>query len=113
MIEIRVNGDAADAQVRAVLAAIAALGAPSATETPEKQAEPEKKAGSEKTAESEPAPEVTFEDLRRAGMAAINKGMRDGYTALLAKYGADRVTEVDQAKWPQLLADTEALYDRA
>lgn len=112
IVEVRVSGDAADAQVRAVLAA---LGAPSATEKP-RNGEPApaaRKAEPEKTAEPEPAPEVTFEDLRRAGMAAINKGMRDEYTALLAKYGADRVTEVDQAKWPQLLADTEALYGRA
>lgn len=57
----------------------------------------------------EPQPQLKLEDVR----AVLAQKSRAGHTAqvreLLAKYGADRLSAVDPANYPALLADAEAL----
>lgn len=57
----------------------------------------------------EPQPQLKLEDVR----AVLAQKSRAGHTAqvreLLAKYGADRLSAVDPADYPALLADAEAL----
>ncbi len=52
---------------------------------------------------------ITLEDVR----AVLAEKARAGHTAevkaLLIKHGADRISRIDEAKYPELLADAEAL----
>ena len=65
--------------------------------------------------EAAPAPEpekaLTLEEAR----AILAKKSRDGFTAqireLLRKYGANKLSEVDPAKYKALVADAEGLAD--
>lgn len=74
------------------------------TEVPEE--EPQKKPSKSK---AEKAPEITLEKVR--GVLA-NKS-RGGHTAevraIIQKYGADRLSDIDPKDYPALLADAEVL----
>lgn len=70
-------------------------------------AEPE--TTNEAKTELEPKPEITLEQVR----ALLSKKSIAGYTAqvkeLLRKYGADKLSGIDPAQYPALMADAEVL----
>lgn len=85
---------------------------------PEAEKKPAKKAGStgkSKVAKQEPAKEepqekpLALEDVR----AVLAEKSRSGHTAavkeLLVKHGADKLSEIDPAEYPALLAEAEVL----
>ena len=70
--------------------------------------EPEKKTAAKKEEKAEPKP-LTLERVR----AALAEKSRAGHTsevkALLIKHGADKLSDIDPAEYPALLADAEVL----
>ena len=77
--------------------------------TEEKPAqEPEKKTAAKKEEKAEPKP-LTLEQVR----AALAEKSRAGHTsevkALLIKHGADKLSDIDPAEYPALLAEAEVL----
>lgn len=55
------------------------------------------------------AAEVAFKDLAKAASDAMNRGQRDGFSALLNAHGAKTLAKVDAVEWPALLEEIEAL----
>lgn len=87
---------------------------PAADTASEEKAEPEKKADTKpagkKKAAAEPEEQpLTLEEVR----AVLAEKSRAGHTAevkaLLTKHGADKLSDVDPAEYPALLADAEVL----
>lgn len=91
---------------------------PSADTASEEKAEPEKKAetkpagksaGKKKAAAEPEKKPLTLEEVR----AVLAEKSRAGHTtevkALLIKHGAEKLSEVDPAEYPALLADAEVL----
>lgn len=91
---------------------------PEADTVAEEKAEPEKKADTKpagksarkKKAAAEPEEQpLTLEEVR----AVLAEKSRAGHTAevkaLLTKHGADKLSDVDPAEYPALLADAEVL----
>ncbi|MCR0391530.1 rRNA biogenesis protein rrp5 [[Clostridium] innocuum] len=82
---------------------------------PEAEQKPAKKAGKSKAAKQEPTKEepqekpLALEDVR----AVLAEKSRSGHTAavkeLLVKHGADKLSEIDPAEYPALLAEAEVL----
>ena len=77
--------------------------------TEEKPAQkPEKKNVAKQVEKAEPKP-LTLEQVR----AALAEKSRAGHTAevkaLLLKHGADKLSDIDPAEYPALLADAEVL----
>ncbi len=77
--------------------------------TEEKPAQkPEKKTAAKKEEKAEPKPQ-TLERVR----AALAEKSRAGHTAevkaLLIKHGADKLSDIDPAEYPALLAEAEVL----
>ena len=77
--------------------------------TEEKPAQkPEKKNVAKQVEKAEPKP-LTLEQVR----AALAEKSRAGHTAevkaLLIKHGADKLSDIDPAEYPALLADAEVL----
>lgn len=70
--------------------------------------EPEKKTAAKKEEKAEPKPQ-TLERVR----AALAEKSRAGHTsevkALLIKHGADKLSDIDPAEYPALLAEAEVL----
>lgn len=70
--------------------------------------EPEKKTAAKKEEKTEPKP-LTLERVR----AALAEKSRAGHTsevkALLIKHGADKLSDIDPAEYPALLAEAEVL----
>ena len=70
--------------------------------------EPEKKTAAKKEEKAEPKP-LTLERVR----AALAEKSRAGHTsevkALLIKHGADKLSDIDPAEYPALLAEAEGL----
>ena len=70
--------------------------------------EPEKKNAAKKEEKAEPKP-LTLEQVR----AALAEKSRAGHTsevkALLIKHGADKLSDIDPAEYPALLAEAEVL----
>ena len=70
--------------------------------------EPEKKTAAKKEEKPEPKP-LTLEQVR----AALAEKSRAGHTAevkaLLIKHGADKLSDIDPAEYPALLAEAEVL----
>ena len=70
--------------------------------------EPEKKTAAKKEEKAEPKP-LTLERVR----AALAEKSRAGHTAevkaLLLKHGADKLSDIDPAEYPALLAEAEVL----
>lgn len=69
----------------------------------------EKKQTAKKTEKPMDKPTLTLEQVR----AVLAEKSRAGYTAevkaLLLKHGADKLSEIDPAEYPALLADAEVL----
>ena len=82
---------------------------------PETEKKPAKKAGKSKTEKQESVKEepqkkpLALEDVR----AVLAEKSRSGHTAavkeLLMKHGADKLSEIDPAEYPALLAEAEVL----
>ena len=70
--------------------------------------EPEKETAAKKEEKAEPKP-LTLERVR----AALAEKSRAGHTtevkALLIKHGADKLSDIDPAEYPALLAEAEVL----
>ena len=70
--------------------------------------EPEKKTAAKKEEKAEPKP-LTLERVR----AALAEKSRAGHTsevkALLIKHGADKLSDIEPAEYPALLAEAEVL----
>ena len=70
--------------------------------------EPEKETAAKKEEKAEPKP-LTLEQVR----AALAEKSRAGHTAevkaLLIKHGADKLSDIDPAEYPALLAEAEVL----
>ena len=70
--------------------------------------EPEKKTAAKKEEKAEPKP-LTLERVR----AALAEKSRAGHTsevkALLIKHGADKLSDIDPAEYPALLAEAKVL----
>ena len=66
-----------------------------------------------KEAAEEPAPKeekpLTLEDVRAVLAEKSRKGHTAEVKALLVKYGADKLSEIDPAEYASLLADAEVL----
>ena len=80
----------------------------------DKEAEkPKKAAAKKKEAEPEqepPAEEITYtkSDVRKL-LAGVAEHHRDEVKALLAKYGADNLTQLDEKHYAAIVADAEAI----
>ena len=89
--------------IQAVCDAMESDGQP---ETPEAKEEPQKKASK---AEAKKAPEITLEKVR--GVLADKS--RDGHTAevraIIQKYGADRLSDVDPKDYASIIKEAEVL----
>lgn len=55
------------------------------------------------------APKLTLEDVRTVLATKARMGYRAEVRDLLLKYGAEKLSEIDPAKYPELLQDAEAL----
>lgn len=89
-------------------------------ETPEKQETPvEKPKGKAKAAKAAPAKEpekpaelekqLTLADVRAVLAEKSRAGFTEDVKALIAKHGADRLSEVPETEYAALLADAEVL----
>lgn len=67
----------------------------------EKQAEPEKKKPAKKP--------LTLEDVRRVAADKARQGHTDEVRQLIQKFGADKLSGVDAAKYPALMEELEAM----
>ena len=96
--------------VQAVADAVAQNGQEQPDQTTEERPaqEPEKKTAAKKEEKAEPKP-LTLERVR----AALAEKSRAGHTsevkALLIKHGADKLSDIDPAEYPALLAEAEVL----
>lgn len=78
---------------------------------PVKKAEPKKKAAEEPKPEpqSEEEKPLTLEDVRAVCADKSRKGFTAEVKAILTKYDADKLSEVDPAEYKALLAEVEVL----
>ena len=96
--------------LQAVADAVAQNGQEQPDQTTEERPaqEPEKKTAAKKEEKAEPKP-LTLERVR----AALAEKSRAGHTsevkALLIKHGADKLSDIDPAEYPALLAEAEVL----
>ena len=96
--------------LQAVADAVAKNGQEQPDQTTEERPaqEPEKKTAAKKEEKAEPKP-LTLERVR----AALAEKSRAGHTAevkaLLIKHGADKLSDIDPAEYPALLAEAEVL----
>ena len=96
--------------LQAVADAVAQNGQEQLDQTTEERPaqEPEKKTAAKKEEKAEPKP-LTLEQVR----AALAEKSRAGHTAevkaLLIKHGADKLSDIDPAEYPALLAEAEVL----
>lgn len=73
---------------------------------PNTEAEPE--AVSETTSEPPTSKLVTLSDVREKALLLSKAGKQEALKALFKKHGGARLTEIDEAAYPTLLADLEA-----
>lgn len=71
-------------------------------------AEPEPAAQPEESRE-EPSQRYTFAEVRKAFSAKSHAGYTEQVRALIAKYGADKLSAVKEEDYPALMADLEAI----
>lgn len=57
----------------------------------------------------EAKPSYTFADVRKAFSAKSHAGYTEQVKALIAKYGADKLSAVKEEDYPALMADLEAI----
>ena len=70
--------------------------------------EPEKKTAAKKEEKAEPKP-LTLERVRAALAEKTRAGHTSEVKALLIKHGADKLSDIDPAEYPALLAEAEVL----
>ena len=61
------------------------------------------------TSTDEPAKEYTLEDVRAVLAEKSRAGHTEAVRELIAKYGADRLSAIDSAKYAALMADAEVI----
>lgn len=77
--------------------------------TEEKPAQkPEKKNAAKQVEKAEPKP-LTLEQVRAALVEKSRAGHTSEVKALLIKHGADKLSDIDPAEYPALLAEAEVL----
>ena len=64
-----------------------------------------------KKAEAPTKASISKEDVRKVLAEVANNGHRDEVKALLAKYGADNLTTLDDAHYADIMKDAEVLKD--
>ena len=69
---------------------------------------PEKKNVAKQVEKAEPKP-LTLEQVRAALAEKSRAGHTSEVTALLIKHGADKLSDIDPAEYPALLAEAEVL----
>lgn len=74
--------------------------------TDEPQEEPQKKPAKAKT---EKAPEVTLEQVRGVLADKSRSGHTAEVRAIIQKYGADRLSDIDPKQYPAVLKEAEVL----
>lgn len=74
--------------------------------TDEPQEEPQKKTAKTKT---EKAPEVTLEQVRGVLADKSRSGHTAEVRAIIQKYGADRLSDIDPKQYPAVLKEAEVL----
>lgn len=83
--------------------------------TAEEEKVPTKKAAPKRKAAEEPKPEVpeekalTLEDVRAVCADKSRSGFTAEVKAILSKHGAEKLSEIDPAKYKALLAEVEVL----
>lgn len=83
-----------------------------AENTGEKSKKPGGKKAAKEAAAPPPAPEekpLTLEEVRMVLAEKSRAGHTAEVRALLVKHGADKLSDIDPAKYPALLADAEVL----
>lgn len=82
----------------------------------DEEKQPAKKAAPKKKVAEEPKPEpqpeertLTLEAVRAVCADKSRKGFTAEVKAILTKHGADKLSEVDQAEYKELLAEVEVL----
>ena len=95
MLREMFSGGEEAAEAKEVPAAKPKGKAKAAKEAPEKPAEPEK--------------QLTLTDVRAVLAAKSRAGFTEEVKALIAKHGADRLSEVPETEYAALLADAEVL----
>ena len=102
--------------LQAVADAVADNGAAEAELTTTKEPEKAGKAGKAAKKEEKPAAKqaqeekpLTLEEVRAVLAEKSRSGHTEEVRALLNKHGADKLSEIDPAKYPALLADAEVL----
>ena len=53
--------------------------------------------------------DITLEEVRAAMMAKVKAGKKEAVQGLIAKHGAEKLTEIDSAEYPALLEELEAV----
>lgn len=76
------------------------------TDTEKPQEEPQKKAPKAKT---EKAPEITLENVRGVLADKSRSGHTAEVRAIIQKYGADRLSDIDPKDYPAVLKEAEVL----
>lgn len=76
---------------------------------PAKKAAPKKKVAEEPKAEVSEERTLTLEAVRAVCADKSRKGFTAEVKAILTKYGADKLSEVDPAEYKELLAEVEVL----
>lgn len=83
-------------------------GEPEPEEKPVTAAEPSKAEAAAAPQAEEPK-KYTFAEVRKAFSAKSHAGYTDQVKALIASYGADKLSAVKEEDYPALMADLEAL----
>ncbi len=76
---------------------------------PEPEAQPEPAAEETATPREETMRRYTFAEVRKAFSAKSHAGYTDQVRALIARYGADRLSAVKEEDYPALMEDLEAI----
>lgn len=73
-------------------------------------AQPEPRPETKETVPWEESPKVyTFAEVRKAFSAKSHAGYTEQIRALISKYGADKLSAVNEEDYPALMADLEAI----
>ena len=76
---------------------------------PEPEAQPAVKEEATTTPAAEPQKKYSFMDVRKAFSAKSHAGYTEQVKALIASYGADKLSGVKEEDYPALMADLEAI----
>ena len=76
---------------------------------PEPEAQPAVKEAATAAPAAEPQKKYSFMDVRKAFSAKSHAGYTEQVKALIASYGADKLSGVKEEDYPALMADLEAI----